>query len=114
MRKFAELLLLTGHFEKLAAPKKQVGIIYLIHFDKEIGNLDHSLSKARHYLGWTSDLNKRLDRHKLGQGSSIMRYVEQSGIGWQCVKTWEGTRDDERAMKNQKNAKRYCPICSGS
>jgi predicted GIY-YIG superfamily endonuclease len=107
-----ELLLLSGRFEKLAA-KKQVGTIYLIHFDKPIGNLSHNLSQANHYLGWTSDLEKRLNRHSIGQGSSIMRFVQQSGIGWKVVREWQGTRDDERAMKNQKNAKRYCPVCLG-
>lgn len=110
----AELLLLANQFERLAARKKQVGTIYLIHFDDKIGPKDNSRSMAQHYLGWSSDLDKRLDRHRLGQGSSIMRFVEQSGVPWKVTKVWEGTRDDERALKNQKNIKRYCPMCSGT
>jgi predicted GIY-YIG superfamily endonuclease len=110
----SELLLIANSFERLAASKKQVGTIYLIHFDEPVGNLSHALSQASHYMGWTSDLDKRLDRHRLGQGSSLMRHVEQSGIRWSVVRTWQGTRDDERALKNQKNSKRYCPVCLGS
>jgi hypothetical protein len=90
---------------------KEVGTIYLIHFDKPIGNLDNPRAQAHHYLGWTTDLPSRLDRHSIGRGSAIMRAVMNSGVGWKVVKTWPGTRDDERRMKNQKNSKRYCPSC---
>jgi putative endonuclease len=110
----SELLLIANSFERLAASKKQVGTIYLIHFDEPIGNLSHPLSAAQHYLGWCSDLDKRLERHRSGQGSSLMRFVEQSGIPWRVVREWKGTRDDERKIKDQKNSKRYCPVCLGS
>ena len=108
---YAELF---ANLVKIGAKQKQTGTIYLIHFEKPIGNLSHPLSSAQHYMGWCSDLDKRLDRHRSGQGSSIMRYVEQSGVGWNVVRTWQGTRDDERALKNQKNAKRFCPVCQGT
>lgn len=110
----AELLLIANSFERLAASKKQVGTIYLIHFNEKIGPKGNPRSTAQHYIGWTSDLDKRLVRHQAGQGSSIMRFVEQSGISWQLVQTWQGTRDDERRLKNQKNAARYCAICNAS
>jgi hypothetical protein len=29
------------------------------------------------------------------------------------VRTWEGDRELERFLKNKKNTKFYCPICSG-
>lgn len=97
-------------FQRVAGGK-EVGTIYLIHFDKPIGDMSNPRSQALHYLGWTKDLGKRLDRHSIGRGSAIMRAVMNSGVGWKVVKTWPGTRDEERRMKNQKNSKRYCPSC---
>ena len=110
----AEVFELAEQFLKLAAKKKQVGTIYLIHFEEKIGDESNPRSQAQHYIGWTSDLSSRLSAHELGHGSSIMAFLKQSGIKWKLVRQWKGTRDEERLLKNQKNAKRYCPICSAS
>lgn len=45
--------------------------------------------------------------------AALMAAVTRAGIPWRVVRTWEGTRDDERRMKAQKNTKRVCPVCSG-
>src|SRR5271165_1297450 len=108
-----DLYAYAAEFEKLAG-KKQVGTIYLIHFKDKIGDRNNIRSQAQHYIGWTSDLPSRLNAHSLGQGSAIMRHVVNSGIPYKVVKTWVGTRDQERALKNQKNSKRYCSICSST
>lgn len=83
-------------------------MIYLIHFDKP-------LKHASHYIGFVDgkrNLNKRIERHKSGQGAKILRAANQAGINWEVVRTWkDGTRDDERKLKNRKNAKHLCPTC---
>jgi predicted GIY-YIG superfamily endonuclease len=83
------------------------GTIYLIHFESP-------LAHAKHYLGWTNNLEKRLIRHKNGNGSALMRAVKKAGIDWTLVRVWEGKdRFFERALKNRKNTPKLCPICKG-
>jgi hypothetical protein len=103
-----EILKLASSFESLSGRQ---GTIYLIHFHKQIGS-EHPRGKALHYMGWSENLFNRLDQHAVGQGSAIMRYLNQVGIGWRLVRTWIGTRDDERRLKNRKNARQLCPICT--
>lgn len=88
-------------------------MVYLIHFDRPLGNLDNPRGQARHYLGYTEDLETRIEAHRRGNGSAIMRAVSDAGISWQLVRTWPGGRDVERRLKRQHNAPRFCPICSG-
>ncbi len=80
-------------------------MIYLIHFDKP-------LSHAQHYVGYAEDVEQRFGRHKGGRGSALLNAVQSQGINYQVVRTWEGGRQEERQLKRQKNAARYCPICS--
>lgn len=87
-------------------PVGGIGTIYLIHFDRPFKH-------ARHYLGWTENLDRRVHEHlNTGEGSALMRAVSAAGIRWNVVKTWEGTRDEERRLHKQKNSPRYlCPVC---
>lgn len=89
-----------------------MGTVYLIHFDQPIGDLDNPRGQARHYLGWTEDLEARLHEHRTGNGSAIMAAVARQGIGWRVVRTWPGGRDLERQLKRQHNAPRFCPVCN--
>ena len=81
----------------------QLGIVYLLHFDQPYAH-------ARHYTGWTDDLLDRLDRHARGHGARLMTVISQAGIGFILVRTCEGTRATERAIKNSGGAVRYCPL----
>lgn len=85
-------------------PPQQLGIVYLIHFDTPYKH-------AKHYLGWTMDLNSRLVAHANGQGANLMRVVFEAGISWQLARVWSGTRYRERQLKNQGGASRRCPLC---
>jgi hypothetical protein len=85
--------------------------VYLIHFDKPLGNLANPRGQARHYLGYTEDLDARLEAHRQGNGSAIMAAVADAGIPWRLVRTWEGDRSLERQLKDQHNSPRLCPIC---
>jgi predicted GIY-YIG superfamily endonuclease len=80
-------------------------MIYLIHLLKPFKH-------ARHYLGSTVDLDKRITDHLCGQGARLMEVVTQAGIEWKVVRTWKGSRKDERKLKNQHNTPRLCPVCN--
>jgi predicted GIY-YIG superfamily endonuclease len=83
----------------------QLGIIYLLHFDQPYKH-------ARHYTGWTEDLLDRLDQHAAGHGARLIAVITHAGIGFTLVRTREGTRRTERAIKHAGGAVRYCPACT--
>jgi hypothetical protein len=99
------------------------GTVYLLHFDRKIGNPDNPRAQAQHYIGWTSDLASRIASHlraerptpgRNGTFPAIVAAVNRAGIGWQVAATWPGTPLVERQMKRRKNAPRCCPICKGA
>jgi len=80
------------------------GVVYLLHFNRP-------LAHARHYMGWTTNLQERLHAHETGHGSRLMEVVAEWGITWRLVRVWEGHRDLERSLKAQHNSPRLCPVC---
>ncbi len=81
-------------------------IIYLIH-------LATPYKHAKHYLGSTSDLAERIERHRSGDGARLLQVVNAAGIQWEVVRTWKGSRKIERLIKRRKGTPALCPICSG-
>jgi hypothetical protein len=69
-------------------------------------------ASARHSLGSTDNLDARLPEHAAGRGARLKEVVTEAGIEWSCVRTWEGSRTEERQLKRRKNAPRLCPVCS--
>lgn len=102
--------------------------VYLIHLERPIGAMQseerrsffglppHKVEDyephAQHYIGWTTNLDGRLDDHRTGRGAAILRAAGEAGIGWQVVRTWEGGRDLENKLKARKNARAICPVCN--
>lgn len=82
-----------------------MGTVYLLHFDRPYKH-------ARHYLGYTDDLDQRIEAHRNGNGARLVEVVMQAGIGFTVARTWDGDRDLERRLKNQHNGPRLCPICN--
>ena len=80
--------------------------VYLIHFLK-------SYKHARHYLGYSENLDKRITDHLCGMGARLMEVITEAKIEWKVVRTWKGDRKLERRLKNRKEAPSLCPICSG-
>lgn len=81
-------------------------IVYLIHFEQEYKG-------CRHYIGYTSNLEERLERHRNNTGAGLLKALNQSGIRWDVVRTWPGCdREWERTLRKQKHSKRFCPICN--
>jgi len=89
-----------------------MGTVYLIHFEHPLGDSSNPHGQARHYLGFTKDLEARLARHRKCNGSAILAAVTQAGIGWECVRTWHGGRELERRLKQRKDSPKLCPICN--
>ena len=82
------------------------GTIYLLHFSE-------AYRHAKHYLGFTDDLDARLQSHASGHGARLLAVLKSAGIGWELARTWPGGRQLERQLKNGKNAPKLCPICAG-
>jgi hypothetical protein len=88
-----------------------IGIIYLLHFDRPIGDLANPRGFAGHYTGWTLNLPARLGDHAAGRGARLMQVVGEQAIGWQLARIWPGTRTRERSLKRSGGAARRCPVC---
>lgn len=83
-----------------------IGTVYLLHF------ADRGPGGARHYLGWTTDIDGRLDAHRAGRGARLTCALRRLGISFSLVWTDKGrTRTDERRLKRRKNHARLCPLC---
>ncbi len=83
-------------------------MVYLIHFSEK-------LHHAQHYLGFVekkNGLDSRLEYHRNGRGSKLLKAVALKGIEFSVVRTWEdGDRNFERSLKNKRNAPKLCPVC---
>src|SRR5205085_2158791 len=83
--------------------------VYLLH-------LDRPFKHAKHYLGFSMNLEARLQCHRNGNGARFMEVVSQAGIGftlarlWRCD-TWEEGRALERKLKKQ-HSPLLCPLCN--
>ncbi|WP_433734908.1 hypothetical protein ACQP0C_41690 (plasmid) [Nocardia sp. CA-129566] len=86
------------------SPKDVEGTVYLLHFKRPYRH-------ARHYTGWTTDLDARLAEHRAGRGARLLAVIGQAGIEWTLARTWDGTRRRERQLKSAGGAARRCPLC---
>jgi len=96
--------------------KGLIGTVYLIHFSEPYKH-------ARHYLGFTTDLEKRIRQHKEirinnldkeshERGAVLMAYVNSAGIEWEVIRIWEGVPlEKELRMKRSMHFPRVCPKC---
>ncbi|MFL5591042.1 MAG: endonuclease [Ktedonobacteraceae bacterium] len=81
-------------------------MLYLLHCDEKYFH-------AHHYLGYTTNLGRRLDDHLLGNGARLVEVYNEHHIHWRVVRVWpKGTRTDERRLKRQKHGPRLCPVCN--
>lgn len=78
--------------------------VYLIHFSRPLG-------RARHYLGWSSDIDKRYADHVSGRGARIMAAVVRAGISTELVRRWEEPRSFESELKARRDTSKLCPLC---
>ena len=81
-----------------------MGTIYLLHFSTPYRH-------AKHYIGWTKDLESRLQEHRAGRAARLIQVITAAGISFTVARTWQGDRRRERQIKRQGGASRICPIC---
>jgi predicted GIY-YIG superfamily endonuclease len=87
---------------------KARGVVYLLHFHERLGTAKHSI---QHYLGFSTDLEARLGKHRQGRGARITEVLKERGIGFDVVAVWPGNRQIENALKLH-SATRICPACT--
>jgi predicted GIY-YIG superfamily endonuclease len=81
--------------------------VYLLHFEKPYHH-------AKHYLGYSPEVQARVNAHLHGKGARLTQVVHDAGIGMVWVRVWEdGDRQLERSLKSWRNGCRHCPICRG-
>jgi len=82
-----------------------MGCVYLIC-------LDTKFHHCKHYIGYTTNLEKRLARHRNGTGSRLLRAVNLAGINYVVSRIWGGKDGNfERLLKKRKKASDFCPRC---
>lgn len=82
-------------------------VVYLLHFATPYQH-------ARHYVGWSEQLEARLAHHREGRGARLMAAVSEAGIDFTVARLWQGAdRAFERRLHNAGGKARLCPICSG-
>jgi 2'-5' RNA ligase/GNAT superfamily N-acetyltransferase len=95
------------------------GQVYLLHFDikpgRKVPNEREDAKKpfhARHYLGWATDAQERIQQHYEGSGAKITQALKRKGITFTVARVWDGAdRNFERRLKSQGGLSRHCPIC---
>ena len=91
----------------------QPGTVYLLDFDLPYvpypGAPPHAC--ARHYVGWATNVPRRLAEHEAGHGARLLAVVRAAGMGWQLARMWPGSRARERQIKRQGGHARQCPLC---
>jgi predicted GIY-YIG superfamily endonuclease len=84
--------------------------VYLIHMESPVT----AGRPAQHYIGWSTDVFVRLQEHRKNMGARILEVCNERGIQYHLVRVWKGqSRTFERKLKNRKNARLLCPVCSG-
>ena len=90
-----------------------LGALYILCFDRPIGNPENTRALAGHYLGFALDVPARVALHAAGHGSALTQAVVKAGIGWQVFYR-PGTPGLERWLKaHYKSTPGLCPRCCG-
>jgi len=87
------------------------GYVYVIHFAGKLAG------RARHYIGFSEQLDRRLFVHRSGKGAKILNACNLQSISYGVVVVFENatelviTRKFERFLKNRKKTRCFCPAC---
>jgi predicted GIY-YIG superfamily endonuclease len=85
--------------------ENKTGYIYLIHYESK-------LAHSQHYLGWTTNLGKRIELHNDGKATVPMtRAFAEAGIAISGVSWCEGDRNGERKLKKWNKSRQLCSFC---
>lgn len=79
--------------------------VYLLHFETPYKH-------AKHYVGYSKDIDARIELHRQGQAARLTQVIKAAGISFVEAKRWRNkSQAFERSLKNRGGASRYCPIC---
>ena len=79
------------------------GTIYLIHFSRPYqAQSGKGEKQVSHYLGWAKNLPARIAHHRANRGARLIAVINEAGIEWEVVRTWQGDKNEERRLKNWK------------
>jgi hypothetical protein len=82
------------------------GTVYVLHIDPPYPRDERG--SVEHYIGWTAGTaEERLANHT----SPLIEAAKKAGHTVKVATTKAGTRHDERRLKNQRNARRFCDHC---
>ncbi len=89
------------------------GVVYLVHFS------GRTKQNRQHYLGFSSDLERRYRQHRLGWGANETKKAIAEGLKLTVAQTWDGTPTLERRLKEwskegRKGFSGICPMCGGN
>jgi len=79
-------------------------LVYLLHFDRPVGH-------ARHYMGCSNHVVKRLTDHAEGRGARLVQVARNRGISFVVARTWLGGWPLERRLKRMGGLGHLCPVC---
>jgi predicted GIY-YIG superfamily endonuclease len=83
-----------------------LGTVYLLHFDRPYHH-------ARHYIGFTRDLGRRIARHRDGRGSPLIEAASNAGIEFTVARVWHNVTGRFERRVHHMMAKLLCPLCTG-
>lgn len=63
-------------------------------------------TKARFYLGSTNNLARRLEQHRTGKGSPMLRRASELGITYKSI-TWKQYHHEARGRRTESRLKRW-------
>src|SRR6185295_10462480 len=67
---------------------------------------------AQHYVGFSHNVDQRVDTHLTGYGSKLTQAVVKAGIEIQLARVWpDGDMHFERKLHNRHALKDVCPTC---
>jgi predicted GIY-YIG superfamily endonuclease/GNAT superfamily N-acetyltransferase len=76
------------------------------------------LAHAQHYVGCTASLFKRLTNHANGHGARLLEELMLQGLSWELGGLYSCShaemRRHERALKDFKQAHRFCQLCNST
>ena len=90
--------------ESAGGAQRPTGTVYLLHFDEPYRH-------AKHYIGFTEDLDRRLVEHQTGAGARLIEVIINAGRSFTLARTWPGDRTLERRLHRRKASPRLCPLC---
>ena len=68
--------------------------VYVLHFSEPIGESQNGDEEyephARHYVGYTCDMDRRIKEHRRGSGGHLCRVAKARGVTIEIAHVWVG------------------------